>query len=75
MRLLSSDYQQKLCGLLILHARSHVSHHLYAIYTLGAPAKVLEAAYHEGAVYQRPAFDPPEEITEANWKDHFDDEK
>ena len=33
------------------------------------------AAYKENAAYQRPIFNPPEEITEANWMKHFTDEK
>lgn len=54
---------------------SHTSHHLYAIYQLGAPADLLKAAYDVDAETQRPAFDSPSEISDANWKDHLGDEK
>lgn len=54
---------------------SHATHHLYAIYTLGAPGDVLRAALESHAVYQRPAFASPEEITDSNWKEHFGDEQ
>lgn len=56
-------------------ADSHATHHLYAIYTLGATPEVLQAAYETHKEYQRPAFDAPGEITEKNWKDHLGDEK
>ncbi|EJD01363.1 uncharacterized protein FOMMEDRAFT_111131 [Fomitiporia mediterranea MF3/22] len=54
---------------------NHLTHHLYAIYTLGSPPKVLEAAFESHAVYQREAIEPPNEITESNWIEHFDDER
>jgi hypothetical protein len=52
-----------------------MTHHLYAIYTLGAPGKVLEAASETHVSYQRPAFDSPGEVTESNWLSHFEDER
>ena len=54
---------------------SHSTHHLYAIYALGATPELLDAAYKTHVDYQRPAFDSPEEITENNWKNFFGDEK
>lgn len=56
-------------------AASHATHHLYAIYTLGAPPEVLDAAYETHVEYLRQAFDSPDEITELNWKEHFGNEK
>ena len=40
---------------------SHAAHHLLAIYAMGAPKKLLEAAYETHVVYQKPSFPPPEE--------------
>ena len=68
---------------------SHAAHHLLAIYAMGAPKKLLEAAYETHVVYQRPAFPSPEEpdtkpqgddfkkviIDEKNWKDYLGDER
>lgn len=63
------------CADRCLPARSHATHHLFAIYALGAPPSLLEAAYATHTVYQRNVADSPEEITSDNWKDHFGDEK
>ncbi len=54
---------------------SHATHHLYAIYAMGADRKLLEAAYQTHVVYQRPAFESPEAIDDGNWKDHLADER
>lgn len=54
---------------------SHTSHHLYAIYQLGATPELLEAAYNVDAKMQRKAFDSPGEITAENWKEHLGDER
>ncbi|KAH8115154.1 hypothetical protein DFH11DRAFT_1688725 [Phellopilus nigrolimitatus] len=54
---------------------NHASHHLYAIFALGAPSEVLEAAYKTHVDYQKPAFDSPEDITGSNWKEHLGDER
>ena len=54
---------------------SHATHHLFAIYALGADEALLKAAYATHTVYLKPAFDSPNEITESNWKDHMGDEK
>jgi hypothetical protein len=66
---------------LIRTLRSHSSHHLLAIYALGANKQLLEAAYATHVAYMKPAFPPPEEkkietiIDDSNWKDYLDDEK
>ncbi|GJE93600.1 questin oxidase family protein [Phanerochaete sordida] len=71
------------------HFHNHATHHLLAIYAMGAPAGVLGAAYHTHEVYQKPAFPPPETdearlareaiakvvIDDANWKDFLGDER
>ncbi|KAK7681710.1 hypothetical protein QCA50_015057 [Cerrena zonata] len=53
---------------------NHATHHLLAIYALGADAKLLNAAYQTHIIYQRPSFPSPGEITTANWKTHLGDE-
>ncbi|TDL18674.1 hypothetical protein BD410DRAFT_793062 [Rickenella mellea] len=53
---------------------NHATHHLYAIYALGASPSLLEAAYATHVDTQRPSFDSPDAITSKNWKDHFGDE-
>lgn len=56
---------------------------------MGAPASLLNAAYHSHVVYQKPAFPPPETdeeqkareavakvvIDDTNWKDYLGDER
>ena len=60
---------------------SHASHHLLAIYAMGADGELLKAAYETHVVYQKPAFPPPEDkkiskiIDDSNWKDHLGDER
>ena len=72
---MSSLSQPWLYAKLTFYFCSHATHHLYAIYTLGAPGDVLHAALESHAVYQRPAFASPGEITDANWTEHFEDEQ
>ncbi|THG97402.1 hypothetical protein EW026_g4588 [Hermanssonia centrifuga] len=50
---------------------NHASHHLLAIYALGASAETLNAAYETHVVYQRPSFKSPGAIDKSNWKDHL----
>lgn len=54
---------------------NHISHHLLAIYQLGASGPLLEAAYEVHAPSQRPAFKSPEAITKDNFHEHLGDEK
>ena len=63
-----------LCGELN-HARSHTSHHLVAIYAMGASGRVIEAAYEQRCLEQRLAFESPESITEKNFWDHLSDKR
>ncbi|KAG8706831.1 hypothetical protein FRC09_002178 [Ceratobasidium sp. 395] len=46
---------------------NHLTHHLFAAYSIGAPSSVLQAAFDEHASYQRPAYKSPEKITHENW--------
>ncbi|KLO05053.1 hypothetical protein SCHPADRAFT_839823 [Schizopora paradoxa] len=50
---------------------NHLSHHLLAIYALGATGKVIEAANGYTGGQQLPAFESPISITEENFFDHL----
>jgi len=56
------------------HFHNHATHHLLAIYAMGAPRQLLDVTYQTHVVYQRPAFPSPGPIDASNWKDHFADE-
>ncbi|EJF59777.1 hypothetical protein DICSQDRAFT_108392 [Dichomitus squalens LYAD-421 SS1] len=48
---------------------NHASHHLVAIYALGANSTLVEAAYQTHVEYMRPAFESPEPVNATNvWK-------
>lgn len=51
--------------------QNHLSHHLFAAYSIGAPTHVLQNAYDEYASYQRPAYQSPESINHENWTKHL----
>ena len=42
---------------------------------MGAPREVIQATLESHAVYQRKAFSSPGDITDANWTEHYGDEK
>ena len=42
---------------------------------MGAPREVIKAALESHAVYQRKAFSSPGDITDANWTEHYGDER
>lgn len=52
---------------------NHTSHHLLAIWALGASGPVIEAAYKVNTDYQRLAEDSPGPITLDNLYDHLGD--
>ncbi|CDO68531.1 hypothetical protein BN946_scf184998.g28 [Trametes cinnabarina] len=54
---------------------NHASHHVLAVYDLGASAENIEAVYKTHTSYQRPALDSPEPITNENFHQHLGDEK
>ena len=56
-------------------SRSHAAHHLLAIWALGAPGPVIEAAYATHCKYQRPAFAAPGPINNHNLYKHLGDER
>ena len=55
-------------------SRSHVTHHVLAIYGLGASPQIIEDAY-ETHDYLKPAFESPDPITEKNFAEHLGDER
>ncbi|KAH8102203.1 hypothetical protein BXZ70DRAFT_906177 [Cristinia sonorae] len=54
---------------------NHATHHLLAIYSMGAGAQLLKAAYATHVAYQRPAIPPPGPVNEDNWKEFLGDER
>ncbi|KAB5591157.1 Oxidoreductase AflY [Ceratobasidium theobromae] len=57
-----------------MHFHNHLSHHLFAAYSIGAPGHILQAAFDRHAAYQRPAYKSPETITPSNWAKHLGNE-
>jgi hypothetical protein len=56
-------------------SRSHAAHHMLAIWAMGAPGPVIEAAYATHCEYQRPAFAAPGPINNHNFYKHLGDER
>ena len=54
---------------------SHLAHHLYANYAMGASKENLEAAFDHQAAFQRLNISPPDDLSDSNWLDHLDDER
>ncbi|KAJ8519189.1 hypothetical protein ONZ45_g3842 [Pleurotus djamor] len=52
---------------------NHVSHHILAIWSLGANSEVIEAAYKSNCEYLRAASKSDEPVTEENFFDHLGD--
>jgi hypothetical protein len=50
-------------------------HHAIAIWSLGVDGAVIRAGYELNSKEQRPAFESPEPITEANFEKHLGDER
>ncbi|KAI0247418.1 hypothetical protein BJV78DRAFT_1133291, partial [Lactifluus subvellereus] len=44
---------------------NHATHHILAIYGLGASPEINEDAYHTAHNYLKPAFKSPEPITDS----------
>ncbi|KAL6310289.1 hypothetical protein BKA93DRAFT_721631 [Sparassis latifolia] len=57
-----------------LHYHNHTSHHLLALYYLGASPALLDAAYQNHVSYMRPARKSPEPIAAKNFHLHLGDE-
>lgn len=58
---------------------SHISHHVLALWYLGAPPSIIQAAYDNEVKIQRPitygATADMEPITEANFRNHVGEAK
>jgi hypothetical protein len=52
--------------------QSHATHHVLAIYGLGASSEIIEEAYSRHD-FLKPAFDSPEPITDKNFAEHLGD--
>ncbi|EMD35787.1 hypothetical protein CERSUDRAFT_115740 [Gelatoporia subvermispora B] len=50
---------------------NHASHHMVAIFALGASGPLIEAAYDTHVAYMRPAYPSPEAISETNFYEHL----
>ncbi|KAL6302568.1 hypothetical protein BKA93DRAFT_827272 [Sparassis latifolia] len=57
-----------------MHFHNHTSHHLLAIYYLGASPDLLDAAYQTHVSRMRPARKSPDPITSKNFHQHLGDE-
>ncbi|KAA1473981.1 hypothetical protein DENSPDRAFT_823618 [Dentipellis sp. KUC8613] len=54
---------------------NHSTHHMFAIYALGATPELLDAAYATHMQYQKPLVRSPHSITEANFLEHLDEDE
>ncbi|KAJ7578005.1 hypothetical protein C8J56DRAFT_836198, partial [Mycena floridula] len=54
---------------------NHITHHVLAIWALGAPKSAIEAAYERDSLEQIPAFESPEPITVHNFEEHLGDRR
>ncbi|KAI0065175.1 hypothetical protein BV25DRAFT_1822291 [Artomyces pyxidatus] len=53
---------------------NHATHHLFAVYALGASPQLLQEVYDTHS-YQQPIVESPEPITEENFSEHLGDSK
>ncbi|KAH9974960.1 hypothetical protein BGW80DRAFT_1457912 [Lactifluus volemus] len=53
--------------------QNHVTHHVLAIYGLGASPEIIEDAYRTTRDHLKPAFRSPEPITDQNFTKHLGD--
>ena len=54
---------------------SHSTHHVLALYTLGASPEIIEDAYETAHDYLLPVIKTPGPITEKNFAEHLADER
>ena len=68
----TSTSKSQIRGRIIAESLSHVTHHVLAIYSLGASPEIIENAYktHD---YLKPVFESPEPITDDNFAEHLGD--
>ncbi|KIY51855.1 hypothetical protein FISHEDRAFT_36181 [Fistulina hepatica ATCC 64428] len=75
-RLLLQDFGQHHCFFNERGFHNHLSHHLLAIYDLGAPTSRIQVAYDAEAPHQRPIVLPGaerHEITQENWTNRLEE--
>lgn len=53
---------------------NHITHRALALYVTGASGSLIEQFYKEDGLYQRPAIEPAEAVTEDNFFKHLGDE-
>lgn len=58
-----------------LELSSHLSHHIIALWAIGAPGDRLRAAFEKDAKILLPSIDAPEEVTDATFIKHLGDPK
>ncbi|OCH85390.1 hypothetical protein OBBRIDRAFT_739946 [Obba rivulosa] len=75
LRILKEDYRRWHCFFNDEGMHNHASHHMVAIYAMGANATLLDAAYQTHVVYMRPAFSSPGLINEDSFYVHLGDEE
>ncbi|KAJ8082863.1 hypothetical protein PM082_008720 [Marasmius tenuissimus] len=56
-----------------LGRHNHISHHLLALWSMGADAEILQKGYDLHVQLQKPKGDPKEAITKENFADHLAD--
>ncbi|KAF9019801.1 hypothetical protein BDZ89DRAFT_1072726 [Hymenopellis radicata] len=54
-----------------LRSHNHVSHHVLAIWALGANKDLIQAAYKYDIPIQKPVIKPPGVVDESNFNDHL----
>jgi hypothetical protein len=69
----TSTSNSHICGKKnIAESPSHVTHHVLAIYGLGASPEIIENAYQTHD-YLKPVFESPDPITDKNFAEHLGD--
>ena len=56
-------------------SRSHATHHVWTLYTMGASPEIIADAYKTAHDYLLPAIKNPGPITEENYAEHLGDER
>ena len=58
----------------LIFYQSHATHHVLAIYGLGASSEIIEEAYSRHD-FLKSAFDSPEPVTDKNFARHLGDDR
>ncbi|ESK83662.1 hypothetical protein Moror_2162 [Moniliophthora roreri MCA 2997] len=73
-KVLKDDYEKHHAFFNDQGFHNHVAHHVLAVWALGAPKDVIQAAYDHDKIIQRQAYKSPGDITRDNFNDHLGDE-